>query len=121
MSANCDAIAIFLISGQFEAIRKPDSGCIVCKPYIFIKSNLLSYKIWLTMFLWVKVLLLRNNADFLHKKILTSAKLRGHLYEKVYFLKLNMCVFLHTKFQVSSMILTSCKRILMDPYKPQPD
>ena len=30
MSANCDAIAIFLIYGQFGVIRKLDSGHIVC-------------------------------------------------------------------------------------------
>ena len=44
ISENCGVIAIFPIYGQFGAIRKPDSGCIVCKTYIFIKSALLSYK-----------------------------------------------------------------------------
>ena len=44
MSANCGVIVIFPIYGQFGAIRKPDSGRIVCKTYIFINSNLLSYK-----------------------------------------------------------------------------
>ena len=44
MFANCDMIFIFLIYGQFGAIRKLDSGCRVCKTYIFI-NNLLSYKI----------------------------------------------------------------------------
>ena len=44
ISENCGVIAIFPIYGQFGAIRKPDSGCIVCKTYIFIKSDLLSYK-----------------------------------------------------------------------------
>ena len=29
--ANCDGNVIFLIYGRFGAIRKPDSGCIVCK------------------------------------------------------------------------------------------
>ena len=46
MSENCDAIAVFPMYYQFEAIPKPDSGRIVCKTYIFIKSNLLSYKNW---------------------------------------------------------------------------
>ena len=32
--------------GQFRAIQKPNSGLMVCKIYIFIKSNLLSYKDW---------------------------------------------------------------------------
>ena len=44
MSENCNGIAIFPIYGQFGAIWKPDSGRIVCKTYIFIISNLLSYK-----------------------------------------------------------------------------
>ena len=46
MSENCDVIDIFPIYGQFRVIRKPDSGCIVCKTYIFINSNFLSYKKW---------------------------------------------------------------------------
>ena len=39
MSANWDVIVIFPIYGQFEAIRKPDSGRIACKTYIFIRNN----------------------------------------------------------------------------------
>ena len=42
MSTICDLIVIFPIYGQFGAIRKPDSGRIVCKTYIFINSNPLS-------------------------------------------------------------------------------
>ena len=42
MSANCNVIVIFRIYDQFGAIRKPDSGRIVCKTYIFVNSNLLS-------------------------------------------------------------------------------
>ena len=44
MSANSDVIVIFPIFCQFGAIRKPDSGCIVCKTYVFINSNLSPYK-----------------------------------------------------------------------------
>ena len=44
ISTSCDVIAIFPTFGQFGAIRKPDSGRIVCKTYIFINSNFLSYK-----------------------------------------------------------------------------
>ena len=36
MPANCDLIFIFPIYGQLGAIRKPDSGRIVCKTYIFL-------------------------------------------------------------------------------------
>ena len=42
MSANCDVIVIFPIYGQFGAIQKPDSGCLDCKTYLLIKSNILS-------------------------------------------------------------------------------
>ena len=31
MPVSCEVIAIFSIYGQFEAIRKSDSRCIVCK------------------------------------------------------------------------------------------
>ena len=34
ISANCDVIVIFLIFGQFGAVRKPDSGCIIRKTSI---------------------------------------------------------------------------------------
>ena len=44
VSENCDVIVIFTIYGQFGAIQKPDSGHRVCKAYVFINSNLLSYK-----------------------------------------------------------------------------
>ena len=43
MSENWDVIVIFPIYGQFGAIRKLDSWRIVCKTYVFIKNNLLSY------------------------------------------------------------------------------
>ena len=46
MSANCDVFVFFSICGQFAAIQKPDSRCMVYKIYIFINSNLLSYRIW---------------------------------------------------------------------------
>ena len=44
ISENCEIIVIFPIYGQFGAIRKLDSGRIVCKTYVFIHSKLLSYK-----------------------------------------------------------------------------
>ena len=46
MLANWDVIVIFSIYGQSGAIRKPDSGRMICKTYIFINSILLSYKNW---------------------------------------------------------------------------
>ena len=94
ISAYCDVIVIFPICGWSGAIQKPNSGRIVCKTYIFINSNFLSYKNWkqnykisnvaLTLLFWVKV-------QFF-KKLLTSAKLRRPWYWKVYFLKLHVCV-----------------------------
>ena len=44
MSNNCNVIVIFLIYDQFGAIRKPNSGSIVCKTYIFINNNILCFK-----------------------------------------------------------------------------
>ena len=44
MPESCDINVIFPFYGQFGAIRKTDSRFIVCKTYIFIKSNFLSYK-----------------------------------------------------------------------------
>ena len=38
------SLFFFKIYGQFGAIRKTDCGCLVCKTYIFINNNLLSYK-----------------------------------------------------------------------------
>ena len=42
ISANCDVIIIFPIHGQFGAVRKPGSGRMIWKTYIFINSSLLS-------------------------------------------------------------------------------
>ena len=44
MSKNCNVIVIFPFYSQFGAIRKPNSGHVVCKAYIFNNSNLLSCK-----------------------------------------------------------------------------
>ena len=44
ISANCGVIVVFPIYVRFGAIRKPDSGCMIFKTYIFTKSNLLSHK-----------------------------------------------------------------------------
>ena len=46
MSENYDLIVIFLIYGQFGAIRKPDFKRIVYKTYISINSNFLCYENW---------------------------------------------------------------------------
>ena len=44
MSKDCNVIFFFLICQKSAAIRKPDSGHMVYKSYIFINSNLLSYR-----------------------------------------------------------------------------
>ena len=44
ISEKCDIIVIILICGQFGVIRKPDSGRIFYKYYVFINSNFLSDK-----------------------------------------------------------------------------
>ena len=47
--------------------------------------------------------------------MLTSAKLRGPWYKKVYFLKLNLRVYLRAKFQVSSITLTTFRQAVILP------
>ena len=47
--------------------------------------------------------------------MLTSAKLRGPWYKTVYFLKLNLCVYLRAKFQVSSVTLTTFRQAVILP------
>ena len=52
--------------------------------------------------------------------MLTPAKLRGYWYSKVQFLKLHMYVYLHSKFQVSSLILTSFRQgVILPPTAKQ--
>ena len=43
---SCDVFVIFPIYRQLGAVWKTDSGRMVCKTYIFINSNILSYKNW---------------------------------------------------------------------------
>ena len=54
------------------------------------------------------------------KKMLTSAKLRGSWYQKVYFLKLYMRAYLRTTFQISSVILTGFRQGVILPPPPPP-
>ena len=100
-AVNCDVIVIFPIYSLFGAIQKLDFGRIFCKTYIFINSNLLSYKNWkqnlkisgtaLTLLLWVKVLFLqkkkmllfcKKNADI--SKIKRTLVLKGKFSETTY-------------------------------------
>ena len=46
MSKNFDAIVVFHIYNQFGSIRKPNSGRVVCKTYVLINSDVLSFKTW---------------------------------------------------------------------------
>ena len=82
MSTNCDFIVIFPIYDQFGAMKKPDSEWMIPNTYIFINNTLLSYKNWkqnwkisntaLIILLWVKVLFLIKNDDFLKRNAAIS-------------------------------------------------
>ena len=96
MQENCDDIVIFPIYGQFGAIRKPDF--ILQKLKAELKTLLHSSHIIALS----KGTIFAKKCYFFSKKMLTSAKLREPWYRNVYFLKLHMCVKLHTKCQVSS-------------------
>ena len=92
----------------------------VCKIYIFIKSNILSYKNWRHSSYTIALSkggIFDKNVVFLHKKMLISAKLREPWDWTVYFLSLHTCVHLSTKCQVFSIILTrfrQCGVILIE-------
>ena len=76
MSANCEVTVFFQIYGQFAAFQKS----MVYKTYIFIKSNLTETEnrtnTALPLLLWVKVLFLPKNEDFLQKNVDIS-RIRG--------------------------------------------
>ena len=42
MLENCDAVVIFSIYGKVGGTPNPDSGCTICKIYVFINGNHLS-------------------------------------------------------------------------------
>ena len=98
ISTNCDVIFIFLIFSQFGTIRKPKSGRIVCKAYIFINSKLLLYNNWnqsyrisnvaLILMPWVKVLFLIKKCWCFAKKCISKIKvvlaLKGIFSETTY-------------------------------------
>ena len=112
-----DVTDIFPIYSRSGAIRKPDSGRIVCKTYIFINSNFLSYKDWkqnqkisntaLTLLLSVKVLFWTKSAIIRNAYI---SKFKRALVLKGIFSETNVCVYLRAKFEVSSIILTSFRQ-----------
>ena len=52
------------------------------------------------------------------KTMLTSAKLSCSWYHNLYFLKLLMCVYVRTKFQVSSIVLTSLREAILPTLPP---
>ena len=98
MKEKCDIIAIFPIYVQLGAIRKPDSGRIICKTFTFINTNFLSYKNckqnWkissaaLTLLLWVKVLFWSKKTLIFCTKCWHQQNLEGLGTKK--FLKLKM-------------------------------
>ena len=51
---------------------------------------------------------------------MTSAKLRGPWYQKVYFLKLHKCACLRARFEFSIKILTSFRQAVIPPLKKNP-
>ena len=75
----------FPIYGQFRAIRKTDYGRIFCKTYIFINSNLFFIQKYSSRAIALsKAAIFAKKCRFFYKKMLTSAKLRGPWYQKIY-------------------------------------
>ena len=127
---NCDVIVIFPVYCQFVAIWNLDFGRIVCETYFFISSNLLSYRSWkqnwqisntaLTILFWVKIPFLLKNVDSF-QKYADIIKIKRALVLKVYFLELPMSVYISTKFQVFSIILTNFRKggVIITPTQKQ--
>ena len=103
MSTNFDVIVIFLIFGQFGAIRKTDSRCIVCKIYIFINSNINSN------LEKSENRTKKSLAQRLHIALSRGQKIMVFLekHADISKIKKHMCVYLRTKVQVSNIILMS--------------
>ena len=104
-----DVIVFFLIFGQFGAIQKLGYSYMVCETYVLHTSNLSCYKNWkrnlkisntaFILLLWVKVLSLIKNANFLQKNADIS-KIKWVLVLKGIFSKtMFVCVF---RYQVLS-------------------
>ena len=114
MSENCDAIAIFLIYSQFGKIRKPDSGCIVCKTYIFIKITFYltktenrtnKYHRSHSIALSNGTILAKKNAHF-WQKYADISKIKKVIVLKYLFAEAAYVCVLCAKFEVFSIILT---------------
>ena len=95
MSANCDVIVIFLIYVQFGAIRKPDSGRMICNTtfsltvtFYLIKTKNRTKK-YVTSLIQM-LFFCKKNADI--SKIKGVLVLKGMFSETTY-----VCVYLHTK------------------------
>ena len=114
MSAIHDFIIFFLVYDKFLAIHKLDFGYLVYNSWTFINNNIWfnnsrkhRWKILdtaLTLLVWAKTLFLLKSVHFLQNN-LASAKFRRVWHYKVYFLKLDMCVYLCNKFQGPRIIL----------------
>ena len=103
MSANCEVIVTFLIYAKFGAFQKPYFRCILCKTYISINGNLLSYKNlkqnWkisntaLTLFLWIKVLSVGEMLIVLWKKTDLGKIRKGLVLTGIFSETTYVCVF----------------------------
>ena len=81
MPTNCEVIVIFSIYRQFGTIWKPDSGRLVNKTHVFIKSNLKNLTIsenrTKNIYRSFHTIALGKGNIFAKKKMLASAELRG--------------------------------------------
>ena len=94
MLVNCDVPITFPSFGQFRAIGKPDSGCMVCKTYFLLiatfvlqklKTELKTSTTALILLLWIEGTTFVKNADI--RKIKRVLELKAIFFETKY-----MCV-----------------------------
>ena len=111
MSGNYGIIINFLIYSQFGAIRRLNSRWAVHNSSFFMNNNLYltdaenRTNTGLILLLW-------KRGGYFCLKLLTFCKKCWHQQNlgglgTIYFLNLDMCLYVRTKFQVSSIILTS--------------
>ena len=135
MLTNYDVVVFSPIYDQFSVIQKPDSRCLFCKIYIFLKNNPWSSKSFcvfnrskrsltqLSYYLFeLRTIFVKKGWNFTKKCCIPKMKgvlvLRG-IYSGTKY----VCINLSFKTQVSSMIITRFRQgngVILLPLLPQP-
>ena len=107
----------FMVDLEQSRTRTPNTWSITFTFSLIVTSHLKKIKhrtekplTQLSYYLFEKNYYFCQKYWFLCKKLLTKTKLKRSRYERVYFLKMHICVYIRTKLQVSSIILQSFRQ-----------